>query len=300
MYSSHFTQMLIGIYNGDLECRDFCWDKRNQTFDFDNYNLKQYEEAIKKIAGILSWFPAHAGDQVDLAPAGIAFARCMENLGSLILLINDIEDLIAKEKHDADNDVGQKVSVIWGELMNLQLSTDDQLHSELAEDKETVRVSFNTLGKKRRHGVKLNEDELALVQKVVGIGRKYLPNIISALKPTLEQYNRAVRQSLAEVANLLPKNYAGQTDQRSEFYLKFVESYLDSLLAKIKIYKVISMESTYITTDGVVVQGLSRDVYPSRGAVIGERIRILDSSQLPRSATDIVLLTGKSVIVNHY
>ena len=159
----------------------------------------------------------------------------MKKMGTLILLVNDLEDIAVENKHKAGSDIGRKVSFPWGEFYNMQLGENDEYYADLDYDKATVVEGFNAIGSKRRNGEALNSEEAAIFSRILGIGRKYLGRIVNSAETKIRTVYEEAKSALSRAVQILPKNESGVLDEKNQLYIQFFNDYLDRLWSQVSL-----------------------------------------------------------------
>lgn len=226
------TAMLDEVYEGDLLTRNLGWDEVNQL-KIQPYDIEEYLKGLRTIASIFSWFAQSAGGEVGLDNVGMELAGVARNIGCLILIDNDFEDLLSDgHKHETGNDIGQKVTLpLWAFL---RLAAKDDSGITQAE-KEFVTKYVIDIRLKRLSGETLALEDKEKIDYIVDTVRKHLPAIVTELDNFTKEFFLVGKAALAQAG--LALSGRGIMDERNSKLLHIMDQYLELLWNKIMGYR---------------------------------------------------------------
>lgn len=223
--------MLDDVYEGDLHTRELGWDDEYPV-KIHLYDIEEYKKELKKIAHILSWFPQVAGLEVGLDDVGLALAHAAENIGRLVLVNNDFEELATESlKHEGGNDIGQKLSLPLWAFIRLAAKEGSEI---IKGEGEFVIKYILDIRLKRLSGEVLTPDNRRKIDYITKTVRNHLPAIMVELEPHVAEFYNGGKEALAKARKALTDRSI--QDDRNQQLLAILDKYLDSLYFKIHGY----------------------------------------------------------------
>lgn len=180
----HLLTMQTRVDKGDIRNRDF--------FNW-NSDFGVLDKHMRDIMQVLAWFPKYISESIGVnAEPANAFAGFLENYGSLILILNDIENFDVTSSKAGD-DIGRRVNAfMWGLLQSPEIDVKTKNRFQSLCDDPAIHEKIKKFQS-------LDDNDKANVAKAVRIGEALKGPAVRAIADYINRYLNEAYLNLEKV-----------------------------------------------------------------------------------------------------